>query len=270
MSRRPLIALLLCALALLMAGAPAQAARRTCHTPRGKVVHYSGAKRPKACVAVKHRKAKAKATPNAPGTAPSGPPSAGSSISMVVRTGSNVTLDLGGGRIRTFPLEGVLHGYLDGHYRPGTDTTFTFTRGALSVGATDTLMDDCPYPALARTNPATAVSLDPSRQSPMTITAAGAVLFKINMIVHVVLELRGDAGCGGTPVISGYSDTPGTVPVGGQVDGALSPFTLSSNRFPLRLNVCYVPGTAASPCQFAPTGLLSVGSVQLDVDVDVD
>jgi hypothetical protein len=269
MSRSTVAALLVVLLAALGLAAPAAspAKTRTCRTAKGKVVHYRGAKRPTRCVKVKPKRtpAKAPAAP-APGT-DAGP--AGSPVALDVRPGSNVTLDLGAGRIRTFPLEGRLRGYLVGKYQPGVDTTFTLTRGTLAVGPTDTLMDDCPAPALARTNPATVVTLDPGKESPLTVSADGAVRLRINMIVRVVLDLRSEAGCGGPATTSGYADTAGAVPLGGTIDADLSPFTLTSNLFPLRLNACYVPGPPASQCQFAPTGLQSTAGVRLAVDLQV-
>jgi hypothetical protein len=269
MSRLPLAGAVLALLVLVLSGSdPANGATtRTCHTPKGKVVRYRGVKRPKACVKVKAPKKPKAGAPAAPAPPEDGP--AGEAATLTVRPGSAVTLDLGGGRIRTFPLQGTLRGFLVGAYRPGTDTAITFTRGALSVGPTDTLMDDCPAPALARTDPATVVMLDPSKASPLTISAAGAVLLKINMLVRVVLDLRGDAGCGGAPATSGYADTSGTVALGGTTGAPLAPFALSSHPFPLRLNACYVPGSASSPCAFAPTGLLTTASVALDGDLDL-
>jgi hypothetical protein len=268
MSRLPLAGAVLALLVLLVSGATAvdAATTRTCHTVKGKVVRYRGGKRPKACVKVKSTKKKPR--PDAPATG-GGDGTAGSPATLTVRAGSAVTLDLGGGRIRTFPLEGTLHGFLAGVYKPGTPTAITFTHGALAVGPTDTLMDDCPAPALARTDPATTATLDPSQPSPLTISETGAVLLRINMIVRVVLDLRGDAGCGGAPVTSGYADTAGTVPLGGTADAPLSPFALSSHLFPLRLNACYVPGPASSPCAYTPTSLPSTASVRLDADLDL-
>jgi hypothetical protein len=268
MSRPTLIALLTALAVLVAGGVPAGAAAattHTCKTAKGKKLRYKGSKRPKACRKVK---AKPKA-PADPATPTNGPGPAGSPVSMLVHEGSNVTLDLGGGRIRTFPLEGRLRGYIDGGYHRGADTTLRFTHGSLAVGPTDTLMDECPAPALARTNPATTVTLDGSKDSLMTIAASGAVKFRINMVVRVVLDLRGDAGCGGPSRTSGYADTVGSVPLGGSTDAALTPFELSSNLFPLRLNACYTPAAPDQQCPFAPTGLLSAASVRLLVDVDV-
>jgi hypothetical protein len=278
---RPTLTPLLAALALLAVAAPVGAAgapakRTACQKATALAKKKSRSKAQARARARAKTRACAKARPKmvdkpASTTVPAVPvPPTGSSVTVTVDPGSDVTLDLGNGRVRTFPLEGVFRGFMVGVYRPGQEADLQLTRGQLAVGPTDTLTDDCPAPALARTDPATIVTLDPGRPSPLVIGPDGAVAFKVNAIIRVVLDLRLTNPCGGATATSGYADTAGTIPLGGRLDPAApgTPFAAESHLFPLRLRACYIPGDADQPCPFPPTGLLAVASVHLQVSVD--
>ena len=284
MVRGPL-AVLVCALALLVAGAavpsaglgasPDAAKRTTCKKKSSK--RGSRAKsRSKRCKATKKKKVKAKPKPKpkAPATpepaAPDDQAPSGSPVTARILDGSTTTLDLGRGIVRTFRLSGSFAGYLEGTYKPGTDTAVTLTRGELAVAPTDVLTDSCPAPAISRTNPATSVMLDPTRPSPLLIGAGGAVKLTAHIVIRVVLDLRGASECGGTTTTSGYADTPGTVVVAGQLGApGLSSFQLGSRLFPLPLRECWSPGTPTTACLTPPTPLWSTGETQLAVSVSI-
>jgi hypothetical protein len=218
------------ALALAVA-APTASAKPRC--PKHAHVH---GKKAKAC-----KKAKKKATPK-----PFTP------VTVTLLDGSTATLDLGGGVVRMAPLSGTIKGGIPGGYMLLKDNTFKLQSGLLSVGATDILTDDCTAPPVARTNPATRVTLKPSGA---VVKTTGDVYSTAAVVLRTVLDLR-SGGCGSEAVTGGYADTPLSVFLHGKIakGTGLSALTLDSDPQVVTIAGCLAPGAPAAPCAAAPIG----------------
>ena len=187
-------------------------------------------------------------------------------VTTTVLDGSAATLDFGSGIVRTVPLSGTLNGYIPGKIVLNRDTKAILTRGRLAVGQTDFFSDGYPSPVWARSDPATAITLDPTKQSSATLHANGTISSTASVIIRAVLDMRPDNACDQALATSGYTDSPATVSLQGSVGSSgLSSLQLSSAPYPLTLNACMAPGTPTTPCSGAPAVYHTTATVQLKV-----
>jgi hypothetical protein len=238
--------LLLTALAVAAIAAPSAPAKTRCK--------YGYNAKTKRC-----KKAKAKKKPQI-----------STPVSVTLLDGSNATLDLGNGNVRTTALTGTLRAAIPGGYRLGHDNTIVLAGGRLAVAPTDLLTDDCAAPPIARTNPATAVTLAPAQKSTAVVHANGAITSTAAVVLRTVLDLRSGA-CGYAPATSGYADTPLTVALHGTIQRGtgLNALTLDSNPQPVTLQGCLTPGTPTTKCAAAPLAYPATLSTHLVVKVAI-
>lgn len=245
--RRVAVAALAGALLVPAAGAAPAAARtkRVCKTVR---VHGHKKRR---CHRVKvRRKAKPQRIP----------------VTTQVLDGSTATLDFGNGVVRTVPLSGLLTGYIPGKILLNQDTKAILTGGQIAVGQTDFFSDACASPVWARSDGATVIMLDPSKQSSATLRADGTITSTASVIIRAVLDTRPENACDQGLATTGYTDSPATVSLHGKVGtGGLSSLQLSADPYPLTLNACMTPGTPTTPCAGAPATYPTTATVQLNV-----
>jgi hypothetical protein len=191
-------------------------------------------------------------------------------VTVTVLDGSQAVIDFGDGNVRTVGLTGRINGFIRGQIRLSSDTTVTLTDGTLAVAPTDIFTDGCASPPIARTNPATVITMDPAKPGTGTLKADGTVTADANVLIRVVADLRGPDGCGGPTVTGGYADSPAFVHLAGKVgDGGLTSLTLASDPYPLTLNGCLTPGDPAAPCTQAPTAYPTTVTVTLKVLIDL-
>jgi hypothetical protein len=191
-------------------------------------------------------------------------------ISTTVLDGSQATLDFGNGIVRTVGLSGKLTGYIPGKIHLDTDTKALLTGGSLSVAPTDFFSDGCASPVWARTNPATTITLDPSKTNTATLAATGAVTADASVIIRAVVDTRPENACDQPLQTTGYSDSTAFVHLAGKVgDGGLTSLQLNADPYPLTLNACMTPGDPLAPCSTAPAVYQTTATVLLKVLIDL-
>jgi hypothetical protein len=248
--RLPLLALALCAALVAL---PVSA---------GEAAHHHRAKCKKGFVRNKRgRCVKKKRTPPPP------PPKV--PVTTTLLPGSQATLDFGGGTVRTIPLSGSVHGFVNGLIHPNTDTTVNLASGQITPAPTDIFTDSCPSPALVRSDPASAITIDPAKTSTATLHASGEVTATTNVVIRLVLDER--QGCGQPPFTTGYTDNTATVPLSGHVaaPGGLSSLELDSPAYPLTLAGCTTAGSPSSPCAGTPATYNTTATVKLLVKITI-
>ena len=191
-------------------------------------------------------------------------------ISATVLNGSSATLDFGNGTVRTVGLAGRLTGYVPGKIKLGSPITAILKGGSLSVAPTDFFSDGCAAPVWARSNPATAIRLDPTKVNKATLNPNGSITSDASVIIRAVLDTRPQDACDSPLAPTGYTDTPLTVHLHGQVgDGGLTSLLLTADPYPLTLNACFTPGDASAPCAGAPVSYPTTATVSLNVALDL-
>jgi hypothetical protein len=191
-------------------------------------------------------------------------------VAVTVLDGSQAIIDFGDGNVRTVGLTGKINGFIAGKIRLGSDIGVTLTDGSLAVAPTDIFTDGCASPPLARTNPATVITMDPAKPGTGTLKADGTVTADANVLIRVVADLRGPDGCGGPTVTGGYADSAAFVHLAGKVgDGGLLSLSLASDPYSLTLNGCLTPGDPAAPCSQPPTAYPTTVTVSLKISLDL-
>jgi hypothetical protein len=191
-------------------------------------------------------------------------------ISANVLDGSTATLDFGDGTPRTVGLAGKLNGYVAGKIHLGTKIAARLTSGTLSVTPTDFFSDGCASPVWARSDPATAIRLDPSKVNTATLNPDGSVLSTASVIIRAVLDTRPQNACDQPLLATGYTDSPVTVSLHGQVgQGGLTSLQLGSDPYPLTLNACFTPGDPGALCAGTPVAYPTTATVSLRVQLNL-
>jgi hypothetical protein len=184
--------------------------------------------------------------------------------------GSHVTVDLGGGVVRTIPISGGMSGFIAGGYQLNRDNTITITKGTIAVAPTALLTDDCAAPAIASTLPATSVTLDPARPSTAVVGRDGTVTANLAAILHAILALRRPNGCGASTVPSGLADTALAMALGGKIQAGsgLARLQLTSAPTPVTIQACLTPGDPGVACA-RPTPVPATMTTDVTVNVRV-
>jgi hypothetical protein len=184
--------------------------------------------------------------------------------------GSHVTLDLGGGVVRTIPISGAVSGSIAGGYRLNRDNTITLTEGTIAVAPTDLLTDDCAGPAIASTTGPTNVTLDPAKPSTAVVGRDGTVTANLAALLHAVLALRQPNGCGAPTVTSGVADTALGLALGGKLvaGSGLARLQLTSAPTPVTVQACLSPGDPSQACA-QPTAVPATMTADVTVNVRV-
>jgi hypothetical protein len=191
-------------------------------------------------------------------------------ISATVLDGSSATLDFGNGTVRTVGLGGKLTGYVAGKIRLGTAITARLTRGSLAVTPTDFFTDGCAQPVWARSDPATSIRLDPAKVSTATLNPNGSIVSTASVIIRAVLDTRPQDACDQALATTGYTDSPATVQLHGQVgQGGLTSLQLDADPYPLALNACFTPGDPGALCAGTPVAYPTTATVSLKVLLDL-
>jgi hypothetical protein len=186
-------------------------------------------------------------------------------ISATVLDGSSATLDFGNGTVRTVGLGGKLTGYVAGKIRLGTAITARLTRGSLAVTPTDFFTD-----VWARSDPATSIRLDPAKVSTATLNPNGSIVSTASVIIRAVLDTRPQDACDQALATTGYTDSPATVQLHGQVgQGGLTSLQLDADPYPLALNACFTPGDPGALCAGTPVAYPTTATVSLKVLLDL-
>jgi hypothetical protein len=187
-------------------------------------------------------------------------------VTATVLDGSAATLDFGNGLIRTVGLSGKLTGYVPGKILLNQDTKALLTGGRLAVAPTDFFSDGCAAPVWARSDPATAIRLDPTKTSSATLHADGTITSSASVIIRAVLDTRPQDACDQPLAPTGYTDSPVSVQLHGQVgQGGLTSLQLMADPYPLTLNACFTPGSPSAVCSGAPVTYPTTATVQLNV-----
>ena len=187
-------------------------------------------------------------------------------VTTQILDGSSATLDFGSGIVRTVPLSGTLTGYIPGKILLNRDTKAILNGGRIAVGQTDFFSDACASPVWARSDSATAIMLDPTKQSSATLHANGSITSTASVIIRAVLDARPQNACDQALTTTGYTDSPASVSLAGKVgSGGLSSLQLSAAPYPLTLNACMTPGTPTTPCAGTPATYPTTATVQLNV-----
>jgi hypothetical protein len=200
--------------------------------------------------------------------------SSGTPVKITILDGSAATLDFGA-FIRTASLSGGLSGFIPGGYKLNQDNQITLSRGTINLGVTDVFIDDdCggQVSAAIRTNAASVVTLDPTRQSTSTVLASGGVTATAYTKIKVALDLRNDDGGCNQPYIStGWQEFAKTFFVKGKIEKGtgLNKLTLTSAPDPLDVEACLSPGPATSPCNGFAIPLPIIVSVKLITNVQI-
>lgn len=246
--RLPLLVFTLCGALVLLPVSAGGAARRHHHAKCKKGYVHNKRHR---CVR-KHKKA----APRIP-------------VTTTVLPGSQVTIDFGGGVVRTIPLTGTVKGYVPGLIHVNTDTTVLLTQAHITPAPTDIFTDSCPSPALVRSDPASSIGIDPSKTSTATLHSSGDVTSTTNVVIRLVLDER--QSCGQPPFTTGYTDNAATVPLSGHVQPStgLSNLELDSPPYPLTLAGCSTAGTPTTPCAGSPTTYTTTATVKLFVKLSI-
>jgi hypothetical protein len=183
--------------------------------------------------------------------------------------GSQATIDFGNGVVRTIPLSGTVGGVIPGPIHINSDTTVNLTQGQITPAPTDVFTDTCPSPALVASDPASTITIDPSKKSTATLHANGDVTATTNVLIRLALDDR--QTCGQPPFTTGYTDNPATVPLSGHVTpaGGLSNLELDSTPYPLTLAACTTAGAPTTPCAGTPTTYNTTATVKLLVKISI-
>jgi hypothetical protein len=191
-------------------------------------------------------------------------------VVVTVLDGSQAVIDFGDGNVRTVGLTGKINGFIPGLIHLNSDTKVTLTDGTLAVAPTDIFTDGCASPPIARTNPATVITMDPAKPGTGTLRADGTVSADANVLIRVVADLRGPDGCGAATVTGGYADSAAFVHLDGKVgDGGLTSLTLTSAPYALTLNGCLTPGDPTAPCSQPPSAYPTTVTVTLKIAIDL-
>ncbi|HEU4979228.1 MAG TPA: hypothetical protein VFT42_10065 [Solirubrobacteraceae bacterium] len=190
-------------------------------------------------------------------------------VTTTVLPGSQVSIDFGGGVVRTIPLTGTVKGYVPGLIHVNTDTTVVLTKARITPAPTDIFTDSCSSPALVRSDPASTIGIDPSKTSTATLHSSGAVTATTNVLIRLVLDER--QACGQPAFTTGYTDNAATVPLSGHVQPAtgLANLELDSPPYPLTLTGCTTAGAPATPCAGSPTTYNTTATVKLFVKLSI-
>jgi hypothetical protein len=187
-------------------------------------------------------------------------------VTTTVLDGSNATLDFGGGMVRTVALSGKLTGYIPGKIQLSSDTKAILTGGSIAVAPTDFFSDGCASPVWARSDPATAITLDRTKANSATLHANGSITSDANVVIRAALDTRPENACDQALAPTGYTDSTAFVHLHGQVgQGGLASLELTADPYPLTLNACMTPGTPAYPCAGAPLAYPTTATVLLKV-----
>jgi hypothetical protein len=187
-------------------------------------------------------------------------------VTATVLDGSTATLDFGNGMVRTVGLSGKLTGYIPGKILLNQDTKALLTGGQLAVAPTDFFSDGCAAPVWARSDPATAIRLDPTKTSSAILHADGTITSSASVIIRAVLDTRPQDACDQPLVQTGYTDTPVSVPLHGKVgQGGLTSLQLTADPYPLPLSACFTPGSPTAPCAGTPLTYPTTATVLLNV-----
>jgi hypothetical protein len=220
----------------------------------------AGAKTKRKCKVVRvhgHKKKKCKKVKVRPTRIP---------VTTTVLDGSTATIDFGNGVVRTVGLSGKLTGYIPGKIQLNADTKAILTGGSIAVAPTDFFSDGCASPVWARSNPATAITLDKTKTNSATLHASGAITSDANVIIRAVLDIRPENACDQALAPTGYTDSTAFVHLHGQVGaGGLTSLELMADPYPLTLNACMTPGVATYPCAGAPATYPTTATVLLKV-----
>jgi hypothetical protein len=191
-------------------------------------------------------------------------------VSATVLDGSSATLDFGDGTVRTVALAGKLTGYIPGKIKLASPITALLKAGSLSVAPTDFFSDGCASPVWARSNPATSIRLDPAKVNKATLNPNGSIAADASVIIRAVLDTRAQNACDSPLATTGYTDSPATVHLHGQVgQGGLTSLLLTADPYPLTLNACFTPGDPAAPCAGTPVSYPTTATVSLKVLLDL-
>jgi hypothetical protein len=191
-------------------------------------------------------------------------------VSATVLDGSSATLDFGDGTVRSVALAGKLTGYIPGKIKLASPITALLRAGSLSVAPTDFFSDGCASPVWARSNPATSIRLDPAKVNKATLNPNGSISADASVIIRAVLDTRAQNACDSPLATTGYTDSPATVHLHGQVgQGGLTSLLLTADPYPLTLNACFTPGDPAAPCAGAPVSYPTTATVSLKVLLDL-
>jgi hypothetical protein len=191
-------------------------------------------------------------------------------VSATVLDGSSATLDFGDGTVRTVALAGKLTGYIPGKIKLASPITALLKAGSLSVAPTDFFSDGCASPVWARSNPATSIRLDPAKVNKATLNPNGSIAADASVMIRTVLDTRAQNACDSPLATTGYTDSPATVHLHGQVgQGGLTSLLLTADPYPLTLNACFTPGDPAAPCAGAPVSYPTTATVSLKVLLDL-
>lgn len=187
-------------------------------------------------------------------------------VTTTVLDGSAATLDFGNGIVRSVALSGKLTGYVPGKIQLGADTKAILNGGSIAVAPTDFFSDGCASPVWARSNPATAITLDRTKSNSAILHANGSITSDANVIIRAVLDTRPENACDQPLAPTGYTDSTAFVHLHGQVgQGGLTSLELTADPYPLTLNACTTPGTPAYPCGGAPVTYPTTATVVLKI-----
>jgi hypothetical protein len=200
--------------------------------------------------------------------------SSGTPVKIKILDGSQAVLDFGA-FIRNAKLSGDLSGFIPGGYKLNQDNQINLTRGAIALGVTDVFIDDdCggQVSAAIRTNAASGVGLDPTRNSTSTVLATGTVTATAYTRIKLALDLRNDdSGCNQPYISTGYQEFAKTFFLKGKIEKAtgLNKLSLNSAPDPLDVEACLSAGTPTSPCNGFAIPLPIIVSVKLLVSVQI-
>jgi hypothetical protein len=201
--------------------------------------------------------------------------SVGNSVDVTILDGSHANLDFGAFQ-REAPITGTLRGLIPGGYKLSQDNQINLTKGDMAIEPTPVFIDDLcngkPSAAI-RTGDPSPVSLDPTKNSISTLTAAGGVTATAYTVIRLSLALRNDDdGCDRPYESTGYTEFQHTFFLKGKIGGgsSLARLHLTSAAEPLDVQACLARGASTSPCNndifIIPLPII----VSLDLTVKVD
>jgi hypothetical protein len=192
-------------------------------------------------------------------------------VTVTLKAGSTATLDFGMGIVRTVPLTGTMRGKTTAPIDlTKDDFKIKLTRGAIAVGGADVFADpNCPARPLISVSGLTKVL--PNRKTGLlaTVDLLNARLrSKARIVVRTVTLVANPGGCDSGQARTGYTDTPITLRLGGDISsGQLLGVKLASPA-PQKVIVkaCVTPGDPAKPCTGTPVGYQVTLSTSLILD----
>jgi hypothetical protein len=190
------------------------------------------------------------------------------SIPAVALPGGTYIIGTDSTDARSIPLSGRLAGVIPGGFRLGKSNKLTLRSGRVGLGAADLLTDKaCGGASVLRTDPTSAVTVDPAAPSTARIAPNGQITAAMHLVLRLAVLSRMQPGCDAGLVPMGYATTAFTVGLHGQIarDGLNKVELLSDQPVQFTAAVCLTPGSPNGVCATPPAGY----PVAVGVDVAV-